>query len=256
SMGSAVVAPGVGSGVTLYPANARPRYFTVAGGEEYRGVDFTIAPAALYSVSGKVELPEAKQRFWVALSSPDQPSLATAVAQTDPDGSFLLDGVQPGAYTLYASGPSTARNSRGGFLARDRLYGTAKVQVGAENIAGISIAVHKGRSAAFLLRSRSSAPAESYCSPNARLTLTGIDDWAAVLDRSVPAVFGKEIRVDDLAPARYQVGITDLGPACYQAMPLTIDLSRGESPAVEIAVAPAAVIRGKLTGEGESRDIA
>jgi beta-lactamase regulating signal transducer with metallopeptidase domain len=42
-----------GSGLQLYPNNAEPRFFTVAGGEEYNDINFSVAPSAAYQVSGK-----------------------------------------------------------------------------------------------------------------------------------------------------------------------------------------------------------
>ena len=105
SSGGADVRPGIGSGVQAYPDNQRPRFFAVAGGEVYRNIDFSIMPTGLHSISGKVELPDPKDRFWLALTTADQPGLATAVASTSPDGSFHFEGVPAGSYTITASGP-------------------------------------------------------------------------------------------------------------------------------------------------------
>src|SRR5262245_5693088 len=86
----------VGSGVQFYPANSRPQIFSVAGGEECRNVDFALQPGARYSISGKLELSAPKTRFWLALTTGDQPSLANAVAETDENGGFRFDGVASG----------------------------------------------------------------------------------------------------------------------------------------------------------------
>ena len=53
SHGGAVVRPGIGSGVQFYPSNQRPQFFTVSGGEQYRNIDFVVAPAALHSLNGR-----------------------------------------------------------------------------------------------------------------------------------------------------------------------------------------------------------
>ena len=63
STGGAEVRSGIGSGVQVYPSNLRPQFFTVAGGELYRNIDFSIVPAGLHNLSGKVELPDPKTRL-------------------------------------------------------------------------------------------------------------------------------------------------------------------------------------------------
>jgi hypothetical protein len=95
--------------------NARPEFFTVTAGEEFPGVDFTIAPGALCTISGKVEPASPSGNFWLALTPPDQPALAVAVTVAEADGRFHFHGMPLGAYHLFASGPSTARG-RGGIL--------------------------------------------------------------------------------------------------------------------------------------------
>ncbi|HEY1342970.1 MAG TPA: hypothetical protein VGF59_35955, partial [Bryobacteraceae bacterium] len=253
SSGSAAVTPGVGSGAQFYPTNARPRFFTVAGGEDYSNIDFTLAAPALYTVTGKVEAPAPigeflkSNRFWVALSAPDQPALAVAVAQTEPDGSFKLEGVQPGSYQVYASGPSNARSGLGGVLTGESYFGAAPVAVGPENVEGVAIAVQKGLSAAFALRSKAQHP-ESFCAPTAKLALASLEDRAVQLDRSADISLAKEATLDQLAPARYQVSVTGLGPTCYQAGPVVADLSKGAAGPIEVPVAAAGAIHGRLTG--------
>src|ERR1035437_9306903 len=41
-----------------------------------------IVPAGLHNLSGKVELPDPKTRYWLALTTADQPALATSVTET------------------------------------------------------------------------------------------------------------------------------------------------------------------------------
>src|ERR1022692_4100910 len=87
STGGAEVRNGIGSGVQVYPSNQRPQVLAVTGGESYRNIDFSIVPAALHNLSGKVALPAPKTDYWLALIADDQPGLATAVTETKPDGS-------------------------------------------------------------------------------------------------------------------------------------------------------------------------
>src|SRR5688572_16653149 len=60
STGGGAPRAGVGSGVQFYPTNARPQIFAVAGGEEYRNIDFSITPGILTAITGKIDLPDPK----------------------------------------------------------------------------------------------------------------------------------------------------------------------------------------------------
>jgi len=244
SSGSTAVNPRVGSGVRFYPDNARPQFFSISGGEDFRGVDFTIAPAALFSVSGRVEPPESKGEFWLALASPEQPALAVAVTIAKTDGQFQFEGIPPGSYHLFASGPAEGWG-RGALLGAEPFFGRMHVDVGGQNVENISVAVQKGRSAAFILRAASSSAGA--CPPSTRLTLQPLEDWAAMLKRSVEVTFAKEQIVDNLPPAVYHVAVSQLG-ACYTLSDNVIDLSHETAPGpIEILVAPAGSIHGRLT---------
>lgn len=243
SLGAPAGRARLGSGVVFYPNSARPQVFTLSGGEEIRDVNLTVAPGPLVSVSGKVELPSPNARFWLALTSTDQPGMAFTVAAAEPDGRFRFEAVAAGSYTLLASGPTTARLSGRAMLSEEPFFGRARVEVGAENLEGLSIVVQKGRAATILLRQQPGCPA------TAQLTLAPEEDWAAVLDRTVEVSAGKEQVLERLAPARYRVRISKLGGSCYQAEEVVLDLSAGAPNArVTVVAAPAASIRGRLTG--------
>ena len=240
--GGAEVRAGVGSGVQLYPTNQRPQFFSVTGGEQYRNIDFAILPTTLHNVSGKVALPDPKSHFWLALVSADQPSLATAVTATRADGGFTFEGVPNGSYTLTASGPVLGYGGKA-VLAQPPYFGRTQVSVG-NDLDGINVTVQPGRALLFRLR-----PTGEGCPPAAQIALTALDDFAAQIDRTGEINSEKEMPVTDLAPARYQVGLNRLGDACYQPAPLQIDLaSSATAGIIDIPVASAGAIRGKLTG--------
>ena len=190
STGSAPVATGVGSGVALYPDSARPRFLTIAGGEDHRNIDLNLPPATFFTVSGKVELPPGAGaparggRFWLTLVSIQQPSLATAAITAEEQGEFRFEGIAPGSYYLLASGPSTARNSRGAVLPAEPWFARGRVEVVASNVEGIVLSPRKGATVSFLLR----APAEAKgsCPSAAQLTLTSLEDWGAQFERTSP----------------------------------------------------------------------
>jgi hypothetical protein len=248
--GSAPVSPGVGSGVIVYPNSAPPQFFTVAGGEEYRNVDFNLSSGAFYTVSGKVEIPVGgpqSGRFWLALAAADQPSLATASTAAGADGSFRFEGIAAGSYDLFVSGPSNMRTSRGAALPPEPYFARSRVEVSGQSVEGLAVSPQKGQSVSFVMRGAKEA--NGACPESAQLTLTALEDWAAVLDRSAQVSGSKAQGLLNLAPARYGVHLANLGDRCYQVSEVILDLAQapGAEP-VAIQVAPAGSIRGKLTG--------
>jgi hypothetical protein len=251
--GFAPVDPKVGSGVLVYPDSSRPQLFTISGGEEYREVNFNLLPTAFFSVSGKVEIPSgipALTRFWLSLASVDQPSLATAATNADAEGNFRFEGIASGLYYIFVSGPASARGARGAVLPAEPYFARTRVAVAGQNIEELSIMPAKARPVSFVLRG--SADAKGACPPSAQLALVSVEDWAAVLDRSVPVNQAQEQPAANLAPAMYRMRLNDLGDRCYQASSDTLDLSQGPgADVVTVKVAPAAAIRGKLAGVKE-----
>ena len=258
STGNAPAAPGVGSGVIYYPSNARPQTFSVSGGEEFRAVNFTIISAALFSVSGKVtapvpEKPDQFGRFWLALVSPEQPGISVAAASADKEGGFRFEGIAPGSYDLLVSGPSSARGFRGAVLPPLPLFGRAHVEVAGQNVEGAGVAMAPGVSVVFLARAAKGA---HDCPATVHIGISSLEDWAAILDRDIELTVGREQTVPNLAPGRYHIRVAKLGDGCYVPAPRTLDLSAAAA-AIEIELAPAAAIRGRLdTGGGKPVDFA
>jgi protocatechuate 3,4-dioxygenase beta subunit len=255
STGGASVRAGLGSGAQFYPTNARPQFFAVSGGEEHHA-DFAIIPNTLYRVSGKVDRPAPNTEYWLALTTEDQPSLAAAVAETKTGGSFQFEGIAPGNYHLTASGPIGGYGGKG-ILEAAPYFGRGQVGVGGANVEGVSISMQKGRAVSFVLRSSVAKMPEGACPANANLTLMALEDWATKLDRSAEVNFQKEQIVEQLAPARFQMVVTELGVSCYQPEAAILDLSGAlpEGPVV-VLVAPAGSIQGKLTGTARPADFA
>jgi hypothetical protein len=257
SSGSAVVRPGLGSGVLFYPDNAQPQSFTISGGDDYQNIDFTVAPAALYGVSGKVEPAAPGGKFWLALTTPGQPAIATAVTEAQQDGSFRFEGIPPGSYQLLASGPATARGTQGGIPGPEPFFGRTSVEVGARNVEGVSVAVEGGRSVLFLLRVLHAQLADAACPQNAQIRLSPLEDWGAMLAYSGQVSSTREQRIDHLAPGRYLLSVTELGDRCYGVGSQILDLTRAvDVKPVEVLVAPAAQIRGRLTGSAGPGNVA
>jgi len=255
SSGSARVHPGVGCGVQIYPVSTRPQIFPVSGGEEYANIDFSIAPGAVFTVSGKVDAPPGV--YWVALTPVDSPALAAAVTQSERNGTFKLEGVPPGSYQITGAGPSNARSAMGGIMGKDPLYGRSRVDVGGDT-EGVTITLQKGRTATVVLRVEElkDAPQGAHaCPATAEVAISPLEDWAAYLQRTVPVSVGQPQTIDNLAPARYRMTAAKLGDACYQAAEAVLDLTGSASPtAMPVMVAAAGSIRGQLEGTPSAED--
>lgn len=256
--GGATTKASAGSGVLFFPNNTRPEFFTVSGGEEFRDVDFIIAPAAFYSVRGKVEPVTANGNFWLALTPVGQTALAVAVTQADRDGTFHFEGVPQGSYHLFASGPSAARSGRGGILGATPLFGRSHVDVVGQDIEDVLIAAQKGVSVAFVVRSPSGDQAEKPCPGTAHLKLIPLEDWGADIERETDVSFPGEQKIDHLAPARYRVRAEMPGNMCYQVASQVIDLAeKTDDRPVVIALATAGMIRGRIiAGSARPSDFA
>ena len=111
SSGSAATSSRLGSGFQFYPENPRPRVFEITA-ETTRNIDFTLQTGAVYSVSGKVELPGAKGTYWLALTPVEQTAMASAVAQTETEGSSASRIFPQVPIIFQASGPPGAQQSR------------------------------------------------------------------------------------------------------------------------------------------------
>jgi hypothetical protein len=234
---------GAGAGVLFYPNNQRPRLFTVSGGEEFAGTDFAIQPQALFKVSGKVELPRKGYKIELSLASAEQPALSYASMESSRDGTFVFEGIAPGSYELFASGPTNGYAYLGATLEPKAFFGRTRVEV-IQNVEGVTIAAQPAKSVAVELRGRAAA-----CPAPATVTFSPLEAWHIMGDRSVQARIGEPQLVEQLAPGRYQVTATKLGSGCYQSGTTVVDVGAMNGPGpVAVTVAQAGSIRGKLVG--------
>jgi hypothetical protein len=250
SSGGAGLRSTVGSGVLIYPNNQRPQWFTVAGGEEYPNTDFIIGASALFRVAGQV-LPAGKS-YVVALTPVDQPLIAAAAQRLQStDGKFELEGIPPGVYDLYASGPVTGHGGGGARLGPEPLFGSTRVIVGGEDVRGLSVFAKKGRSASFILQGPAGKAAADGCPTTARLRLVRVEATSASVDRSAEINFVKPELVQDIAPGRYSITVGGLGETCY-ADEAVVDLTSPRDQPVRVTIAGAASVRGRLTAAGQA----
>jgi beta-lactamase regulating signal transducer with metallopeptidase domain len=236
----------MGAGMQLYPDNQHPRFFTIAGGEEYRDINFTVASHSGFQVSGKVELPKPGMKFALALGLPEQPTLPVAQTLAENDGSFHFENVPPGSYDLFAAGPVNGYGAYDNVLGSNRFFGRTRIQVGAVNVDGLAISVSGGRSLAVVLRPHVAGPPPAGCPPSATVALASLEPWGAMLNANLQVVFEKEQTARDLAPGRYRLTATSLGSGCYQVNQPVADLRGDVSGPVAIEVAAAGSIHGTL----------
>jgi hypothetical protein len=252
SSGSAATAPGLGSGFLFYPDNTRPQFLNISSGEERRNLDFAIQNLARHNVSGKVDLPTPKDKFWLALSNLDQPALAVAIAQTDADGGFSFSGVSDGSYHLFAARTDGSRNGRGAYLTPEPLFARTRVDIVSQDVADLTIRPEKGRSANLVMRLAKSIGPSAACPAAAQIVLTSLEDWGVQLERRTSMNLEKAETISTLAPARYIVSVTGLGDTCYSSSNPILDLSGTADPGpIVLTVAPAGLIRGHLTTGGQ-----
>jgi beta-lactamase regulating signal transducer with metallopeptidase domain len=236
-----------GSGMQLYPDTAHPRVFAVAGGEEYGDVNFSVVGGGAYRVSGKVALPKPADEFTLALGLPEQPMLPIAKALTGKGGAFHFEKVPPGSYELFVAGPTKGYGAYDSTIEAAALYGRTRVQVGAQDVDNLEIAVAPGRSLPVLLRGEGNGPAPEGCSQTAKVTAVPLEPWGVQMTHdSVQATMRKEAAIPDLPPGRFRVEASNLGANCYQVEQPVADLSGGLPGPVAVELASAASIRGVL----------
>jgi hypothetical protein len=141
---------------------------------------------------------------------------------------------------LFASGPSSARGYRGGILDAKPYFGRTRIEVGAQNVEGLSIAVQPGRSVSFLLRGA--------CRSSAQVTLSSLEDWGVNLETTAEVNSTKARAIENLAPGRYLLSVPKLPDACYHTATV-LDLSGPLDPPLQpVLIAPSGSIRGRLAG--------
>jgi len=62
-------------GVIFYPTNSQPRELTIAGGEDYGGVDFLVPGGDLHSIGGAINAPDDGKYKGLTLVSAEHPEL-------------------------------------------------------------------------------------------------------------------------------------------------------------------------------------
>jgi hypothetical protein len=237
-----------GSGMTLYPNNANPRLFTVAGGEVYNNLNFIVTPGQAHTIAGSVALPSPKDEFSLALVLPDQPILPVSIALTDDEGGFHFDNVPPGTYDLLAAGPANGYTQFDSVLNNkvSSLFGRLRVQVGGSDITGLAVPLSPAKTFSLTLRAQGGKEFPSVCPRSARVSVSTAEPWGLFLQSSATVSAGKETAIRNLPPGRLRIMANDLGDGCYQTGDLVADLSGDDPQTAAVEVAAAGSIQGTL----------
>ncbi len=233
-----------GSGMQLYPDTGHPKIFSVVGGEDYEGIDFTTTPHVSFAVSGKIDLPDSKQQFQLVLSMPEQPALPIAQAVTQPDGTFRLDKVPSGTYDLFVSGPLYSRTPYDWTVRDEALFGRTQIQVVGQNLEGVTVPLTPSRSVNVQFVARDSKRPAG-CPQSAPVSITAIEPWGLPFSSSRTQVsFEKPTTIRNLPPARIRVAAYELGSGCFQVKDEEVNLNATPPDPMMIDVAPAGSIHG------------
>jgi len=220
----------LGSGVSYYPSNSEPRIFSVSGGEDYSDIDFSIAPGALYQVSGKLDLETPKRGFWLALTSQAQPAFATAMTAANDDGSFHFSGIPPGSYWLSAAGPAQGRGAFGMEVDENSLFGRMPLEVGGD-VEGVTVGLQKGRSASLML-----AYSVQGCPAALEFSFSSLEDSGADLESNISIGFDKPVKTRPLPPGRYLLTPKTSDLKCPAPSPFILDWSKPVNETIKIPV--------------------
>lgn len=219
----------VGSGVRIFPDNQQPRWFTVTGGEEYGNIDFVIAPAGLFTISGYVRT--RKEAAVVTLTAADNPLIPVSTHELGAKGEFRFEGLAPGTYDVHA-------------ISRDLHFGRVQVSIMSQDVTDLMIPLEPGRAVSFVLGGDSSV--RTGCRGGADLTLTPVAGNGLLASRSLRVDFGDPQAIGDLAPVPYVLSTRVRSPGCY-APEAAVDL-RTADLTVTIPVSRSASIIGNVTG--------
>ena len=236
-----------GSGVMMLPDLARPRIFTVAGGEEFRDIDFQLTARPAFQVTGTVQLPKPKTRVALALGLAEQPLLPIAQTVTNgTDGAFRFERVPAGTYDLYVAGPDEGYGAHASLLGPEPFFARARVAVVGANVSGLDITVAPGRTLPVKL----AGDRPEGCPASVPVTVEPLEPWGILPGRPTQVSFGKEDVLRHLTPGRIRLNAGDLGPNCYQPEPTVVDLS-GDAPGpAALRLASAGVLRGVFPAAG------
>ncbi len=233
----------LGAGVQFYPNNAKPESATISGGEEIRGIDFSLPPPqpatqAKYSAAGETPSDPPGARFMFQLMAMD-PARPVGYMLT-PQNTFRFQNLAPGSYTVLAMALEGNKSSVPD-TPQDTLFGRTTIRVTDRNVENVSITPEKGLTARLTLSGDGGD-----CPAKVEAVLAPLEAETFLPARRVPVQAGEQQPVEGLAPVPYRISVSGLGDACYTAGDAVLDLSNGDPGLFTIPLSPLASISGRL----------
>lgn len=225
-----------------YPRNARPQFFTITSGEEFRDINFALPAVPLYRVTGRITGQPEGERAVVSLYVADQPVLPLATAWSSRNGVFALDEVPPGDYHLLATRPTYGYGVQGGMLTPEDVLGESVMTVSGD-VDDVMLAPAKRGDVSLILPG--ATPPEG-CPESFSVTLTQILAPGAGQRRTVTAAFGRKSVLEALPAGRYRIAAS-LPEACSLLSPPVATFAQdGTQTAYLLEPASSAALQGQV----------
>jgi len=197
------------SGAYLFPNNQRPQIFAVASGDAVRDIDFSPLPGSRHTISGRLQNLSSGKDGAVTLVPREQPAIAAAITSTTAGGNFAFDKIAPGSYELLSAAPSNAYGAREVMLGSDPVFARLPVEVGGSRLLDLTLLSQPGRSLRVSLRS------ETGCPSVATVSLAPLENWGAMLQRTLELDTAAPVSIKDLAPGRYRAVALKPAAVCF-----------------------------------------
>jgi Carboxypeptidase regulatory-like domain len=240
SIVDASAAPDLQDYVTTYYAGVKDPsaaiQIEITAGAQLRGINLSLLEARAYHIRGRVEgRPEAQISF-MPRGQPGFMSMEWRNHGTGPKGSFELNGVLPGAYTLVANSWSENKN----------YYARQEVEVSDGNIDNLLVSLSPGFELAGMLVAEGTNP------PNldsVSVMLRPRDEGMMTLGLGGMADHPHDgaFTLSDIAPASYNLSLGGLPEGYWiksiqvgdqEVRDTGIDLSNGVAGSLKVTVAP------------------
>ena len=233
----------LGTGIRFYPTNAKPESATISGGEEIRGIDFSLPPgepatATKYSAAGHTPSVPPGMRLMFEMTAVDPPRPVGFMM--NPQNTFRFQNLAPGSYTVLAMALEGSKSSVPD-TPQDTLFGRATIHVADQNVENVFITLEKGLTARLALSGDGGD-----CPAKVEAVLTSVETDSFLPPRRVTVQAGEQQPVEGLAPVPYRVSVSGLGDACYTAGNAVLDLSNGDPGLFTIPLSPLGSVSGRL----------
>jgi hypothetical protein len=158
--------------------------------------------------------------------------------RTEADGAFRFDRMAPGAYEMMVTAPAIGYAGFGAVLADEPVFARTSVDIGGQPVTGINVAPEPGRTVRLSLHT------EPGCPTTATVLLEPIENWGAILSKTLELTTAREFVVRRLAPGLYRVNVTKPEEDCFGAeVPIT-DFRTVQSLAIRIV--PPGSVQGRV----------